>query len=317
MNTHEDDIAKRAQDLVKRYATAHKAALSKVAHHLNLAKAAHAKGMASLAKCAGMMSGTAKSADAGAAFKKDAGGMAGHLSDAADHFNTASDHMDDMEAHLGKAMSAWGHDTAVSASTETGGEITLPSLADLTEGGAPWYNSAEPYGEKAAKFAKLAKTILGVDIGDVLEARKPAAAADTGTAKMLTVEQAQEMTKLAVDAAVSKAAVESLTKQVEILSRQPAERKGVQLFDFAKTPLPGLDGAGGADGKGKLAKLLDGVDVAKLNDPDQFNDAGAKMIANMIGDRLAGGADFGKSPIFDGTFHGAAGRGRAGNTASR
>ena len=290
--------------LVKRYGMAHKMAIGKVAQHLDLAKAAHAKGMASLKKAAGCMVDAQKLGKAA-----DASALAGHIASAHDHFNSVADHMDDMEAHLGKAMSAWGSGPNVDADTDVGGSINIPGLTELTEGDVPWYDSAEPYGEKVAKA--LAAIINGSTEG------KPGKTADAGDAdvakalaagNVVTKEQAEAMVKAAAESAALKATNEALQKQVETLSRQPAGAPRVRAFDFGK------DGAGdgkGADGTVRLAKLIDGVDLnIQPGDTHAFTTAAGKMIANMISNSPKfGKSDFGKAPMWDPEFRGRAATG--------
>ena len=288
------DIAKRAE-LNKRYAAAHKASLAKVSSHLAMCKSAHAKGMACMAKGAKMM------VEADHAKKAaDMSSVAGAMSAAHDHFNTAADHMDDMEAHLGKAMSAFGHNTAVNEGITTGGEITLPALSDLTEGEVPWYDAAEPYGAAATVKGAVTKLVAS---GALLTKAQ--------VEKMVT-----EATEKAAKDAKAASTVDSLTEQVktlqksiEVLSRQPAGQPRVKIFDVVKSPMPGMPGSEGADNATKTAAILEGVDMNIQNEND-FTKAGGLMIANMIknGPKF-GGQLFGKPPMWDPSFHGRGGTG--------
>jgi hypothetical protein len=217
--------------------------------------------------------------------------MAGHMSAAHDAFNTAGDHMDDMEAHLGKAMSAWGTDTAVSDRTDPGGAIIIPGLTELTEGEVPWYDSAAPYGEKLAKA-----------VTDGL---------------IVTKQAADKMVADAVTAATAKATSDGLQKQIELLQKQvdtlqkmPGPSKNIRVFDFNKSPLPGINLGEDENNRGtKLAKILDGVDM-NIEDEGGFTKAAGTMIANMIknGPKF-GKTEFGKPPMYDPSFHGRGGTG--------
>ncbi len=310
----QDEVKKLAGELVKRYGAAHKASIHKVAHHLNLAKAAHAKGMTRLAKAADCM---VKLHKAGGTIdiKKDGADMAGHMAAAHDHFDTAAGHMDDASAHVGAAMSAWGHDVHVNEGEDPGGAITLPSLSELTEGGGPWYDSSEPYGEKIAAAVMKA---LGLKAPAENDAAKALAAivgkvagADTvaDTKKMFTQEQVDAAVKQASESAAAKAENESLRKQVETLSRMPAGAPKVKIFDFDKSALPGIEGGKGDDNAQRLAKLIDGVNF-DMQDEGDFTKAGSTMIANMIknGPKFGQNA-FGKAPMWDPSFHGRGGTG--------
>jgi hypothetical protein len=252
--------------------------------------------------------------------KKDSGGeLAGHIAAAHDHFNTAGDHMDDAAAHVGSAMSAWGHGTAVSEGDDPGGAITLPSLSELTEGGGPWYDSAEEYGEKIA--GAIAKH-LGIKTGDdmapggairALEALGKNAGAGTGGGDKkatFTQEQVDAMVKSAAEAAATKAENEALKKQVDILQRMPNGAPKVKIFDFDKSALPG-GGAdqGGEDDAQRLGKLVEGVDF-NIRDEGDFTKAGSTMIANMIKNGPKFGKNsFGKAPMWDANFRGRGGTG--------
>ena len=256
-------------ELLKRYATAHKASLHKVGHHLNLAKASHVKGMHRLSKAAGCMLEAKKMFKAA-----DGDTLAQHLAAAHDHFNTVADHMDDMEAHLAKAMSAWGHSTNVEE-PDVGGEVHVPSLSDLTEGDVPQYDLAAPYRTKS----------------------------------VVTMAQAQEMAKHAAELATAKVKAEQLEKQVEMLSKMPAGAPRVRTFDFPKTPLPGMTAeAGGEDNATRLGKLVEGVAFDEMPN-DGGARAGATMIANMIKNGPKFGKNtFGKAPMWDQDFRGRGGR---------
>ena len=312
MTTSNDDVAKRANDLVKRIGAAHKASLHKVAQHLNMAKSAHAKGMSSLKKAAGCMVAAHKLGKAA-----DSETLAGHMSDAHDHFNTSAEHMDDMEAHLGKAMSAWGHNTAVSSDIEIGGSASTPSLDEMTEGHVPQYDSAEPYDYAVdpSKFARVLKSLLGGDetkldvvkgmFADVKKNSGVVTKADAD--KMVADAVAAATTKLQNEALVKQ--VESLSKTVEQLQRLPAGAPKVKIFDFEKSALPGMGGGEGDKSKAQLGALVDGVDFDISNEGD-FQKAGGRMIANMIknGPKF-GGELFGKAPMYDPGFHGRGGTG--------
>lgn len=254
-------------DLQKRYSAAHKMALHKAMHHLGLAKAAHAKGMHRLIKCANAM------VEAKKMFKAaDGDTLAQHLAAAHGHFSAVSDHLDDMEAHLGKAMSAWGHSTSAEEPS-VGGERYAPSLSDLTEGDVPEYDLAAPYGAK------------------------------------VTMAQAREMAKNAATLAQAKVQVEMLTKQVELLSKMPAGAPRVRTFDFPKSPLPMVNGSGEGDddNAARLGKLIEGVAFDEMPN-DGGARAGATMIANMIknGPKF-GKTTFGKPPMWDQNFRGRGG----------
>ena len=254
-------------ELLKRYATAHKASLHKVAHHLNLAKASHVKGMHRLSKAAGCMLEAKKLYKAA-----DGDTLAQHLAAAHGHFSAVSDHLDDMEAHLGKAMSAWGHSTSAEEPS-VGGERYAPSLSDLTEGDVPEYDLAAPYGAK------------------------------------VTMAQAREMAKSAAETARAKVEIELLQKQVDLLSKMPAGAPKVKLFDFEKSPLPGMTAEAGADDNAtRLGKLIEGVAFDEMPN-DGGARAGATMIANMIKNGPKFGKNtFGKAPMWDQDFRGRGGR---------
>jgi hypothetical protein len=302
-DTHEQELAKRAQEVVKRYAAAHKAALAKVAHHLGLAKAAHAKGMTSLKKAVGCMVEAKKLGKAA-----DMEGIASNIAAAHDHFNTAASSMDDMEAHLGKAMSGFGAGTAVDADTEVGGGISIPGLSDLTEGEVPWYDSAAPYGEKLAKFKEFVKAAFGVELPDPV--KKPVAQRSTD---FVSRADAEAMAKVAAEQATLRAENDALKRQVETLSRLPTGAPRVKIFDTAaKSPLPGMlgdTGEGDETNEVRLAKMLNGVDLDIKNEGD-FTKASSLMIANMIknGPKF-GKTTFGKAPMWDPGFHGRGGTG--------
>ncbi len=314
----QDEVKKLAGELVKRYGAAHKASIAKVAHHLNLAKSAHAKGMSRLAKAADCM---VKLYKVGGAIdiKKDGGDMAGHMAAAHDHFSDSAAHMDDAAAHVGAAMSAWGHDVHVNAGEDPGGAITLPSLSELTEGGGPWYDSSEEYGEKVAKtVSEMIMKSLGLKVPDKTDDVTKALAAlagkggDGGSAgkeQTFTKAQVDEMVKQAAEAAATKAENEALKKQVEVLQRMPAGAPKVKIFDFDKSALPGIDGGKGEDNAQRLGKLVEGVDF-NIQDEGDFTKAGATMIANMIknGPKF-GQSTFGKAPMWDPSFHGRGGTG--------
>lgn len=317
--TTEDQIRKAASELVKRYGAAHKASIAKVAHHLDLAKAAHGKGMARLAKAADCMVKAHKAAGT-IDLKKDSGGeLAGHIAAAHDHFDTAGDHMDDAAAHVGSAMSAWGHSTNVNEGEDPGGAITLPSLSDLTEGGGPWYDSAEEYGEKVA--AAVAKSLGikvagdagqngGSDVAKALAALvAKSAGADAGKDQTFTKEQLDAAVKQAADTAAMRAECEALRKQVDVFQRMPAGAPKVKIFDFDKSALPGGADAGGEDNAQRLGKLVEGVDF-NIRDEGDFTKAGATMIANMIKNGPKFGKNsFGKAPMWDANFRGRGGTG--------
>lgn len=276
------------EELSKRYSAAHKGALTRAAHHMNLAKAAHHKGMGFLAKAAHHMVESKKMSKAA-----DGDTLAGHVAAAHDHFNTAGGHMDDALSHLGGAMSAWGHSTSVDTGTKVGGEINVPTLDQLTEGGAPWYDSAVPYGEKVAKAVQEALAKGGYVAKD---------AAD----KM--VKDAEEKAAAAAKSATLEKQVELLSKQVETLQRMPAGAPRVKLFDLDKSALPGL-GGDEPDDKLRAGALIEGVNF-NMNDEGDFTKAASTMIANMVKNGPKFGKNlFGKAPMWDPTFHGRGGTG--------
>lgn len=307
-----DTAVGEAADLAKRYGAAHKMAVHKAMHHLSIAKMAHAKGMSSLKKAAGCMVAAHKANKA--AVSEDA---AGHVAAAHDHFNNVGNAIDDVEAHLGKAMSAWGHSTNVDPNTDVGGSVNIPALSELTEGDVPWYDSAEPYsyGTGDAVEGKFARAVAGVLKGLGVEVKAPAA--KSGRPDMVTRAQAEEMVKAAAADAAKNAEIESLKKQVEFYSRQPAGPPKVRTFDFTPPAVPGAGDLSDPNSDNvKVAKIFKGIDVNTINDKDHLASNSGKMIANMIGDRLANGGSFGKSPIFDPTFRGAAGRGNPRNATA-
>lgn len=287
-----------AGNLVKRYSASHKSSVAKVAQHLNLAKLAHAKGMGHLAKAAACMTEAKKLGKAA-----DAGALAGHIASAHEAFGASADHMDDMDAYLDRAMKAWApHQTAVSEDDEVGGEITLPSLSDMTEGEVPEYTSDDEYGAVMAMAGGGKKLKHALASGAVVPKEQVdklvAAAAEKAAAEAKTVSLTST--------------VESLQKQVEALLRQPAAGSPkVKIFDVTKSGGPSIDLGGGdeAEQTAKLGKLLEGVDT-NIQDEHSFTTAAGRMIGNMIkngpkfGQRM-----FGKPPMFDPTFHGRGGTG--------
>ena len=283
-------LNKAVQVVAKRYATAHKASLAKVSSHLAMAKSNQVKGMDCLSKAAKCMVDAKKLSKAA-----DGDEMAGHVMKAHGFFGKAADNMMDMEAHLGKAMGAWGHDTNVSEDTEVGGEITIPSLADLTEGNVPQYESDKEYG-KALKSLQESIT----------------------KGELVSKEQVEKMVKDAAEKATADAKstallekVEALTKQVEALQRMPAGAPKVKVFDFNKSALPALDGGAESvdENKVRIAALMDGVDFNMENDND-FQKAAGGMIANMLKNGPKFGKTlFGKPPMYDANFHGRGGTG--------
>jgi hypothetical protein len=283
-------LNKAVQSIAKRYATAHKASLAKVSSHLAMAKSNQTKGMDCLGKAAKCMVEAKKLNKAA-----DGDELAGHVAKAHGYFGKAADNMMDMEAHLGKAMGAWGHDTNVSEDTETGGEITLPTLAELTEGDVPQYVADEPYG-------KLLKTLQeSITKGELISKE---------AAEKMAKDAAEKAEKDAKTAALLEK-VESLSKQVDQLSRLPSGSPKVRVFDFDKSALPALDGGTGNvdENKLRMAALLEGVNLDMENDND-FQKAAGGMIANMLKNGPKFGKTlFGKAPMYDASFHGRGGTG--------
>lgn len=278
---------KKAAKIVKRYAAKHKTAVTRAAHHLTMAKAAHSKGLECLRKAAAHLVESHKLGKAA-----DNSSLASNISSAADHFNTSGAEMDDIEGLLGSAMSAWGHSTNVDPNTEVGGEVNIPSLDQMTEGEVPWYDSAQPYGEKLAKFAKKLEKKLTKKL-----------AKQVATPVGMTQEQVDQVVKAAVDKAVADNRAEMLQKQVDVLMRQPAGAPKVRIFDTTQLN-KGVSGEGD-----KLAKLMDGINP-NPTDEAEFTKSAGGMIANMIknGPKF-GNATFGKPPMYDPEFKGRGGTG--------
>lgn len=282
------------EELAKRYSAAHKASLTKVSGHLRLAKGSHASGMERLAKAAAHMVEAKKLGKAA-----DGDHLAGHIAAAHDHFGKAADHVDDASAHLGSAMGAWGHGNNVDPNTKVGGEINIPSMGEMTEGSVPQYESDAPYG-KIAEMVQMAVTKVLTEGGYVPKDKVDQLIKDAGEKAAATAETAG-----------LKNQIESLTKHVELLSRQPSGAPRVKIFDFEKSALPGMGGSGDAkdENRVRLGALMDGVDLNMENE-GEFTKAAGRMIGNMIGNGPKFGKNlFGKAPMYDAAFHGRGGTG--------
>lgn len=222
------------------------------------------------------MSALAKCMGIMASAKKGADGLkpdelTAELTKANAAFEAMVDQQEVAAYNLGKAASAWGSGTGVPPSPN--GSLTETSQSEMTEGDVPEYVAGEPYAGKGAVF---------------------------------TQEIADKMIELAAKAAKAEGKLEGLGDIKELLSKLPGAPKA-RLFALDKTLFPEVPDAD----KGKstpIEKLLDGVVIPQTDDPDATQRAGAKMIANMIGDNLNGGNTFGKSPVHDANFRGQAQR---------
>ena len=155
----------------KRYSNAHKAALGRVSQHLTMAKAAHERGMDSLSKAAKCMVDANKLGKAA-----DDADLASHLARAHGHFGKAASSMDDAEAHLNRALTQFkpedvplmvprGYSRSSSNNNEPLPSLAgavVPTLADMTEGDVPQYDSVLPRPSgKVAAAAAFAKMFTG------------------------------------------------------------------------------------------------------------------------------------------------------------
>lgn len=220
------------------------------------------------------MAALAKCAGLMSMAKKSADGLkpdelTAELTKAQQHFDAMSDQQEIAAFNLNKAASAWGSGTGVPPSPN--GSLTEASQSEMTEGDVPEYVAGEPYPGKAA-------SVVTQDVMD-------------------------KMLELAAKAAHAEGKLEGIGDLKDLLSKQPGTNR-VKLFSIDKSLVSET-----VDEKTKtspMAKLLEGVEGVDQNDPDSVQKAGARMIANMIGDNINGGNTFGKSPFRDPNFRGQA-----------
>ncbi len=298
-------------DLSKRIAAAHKAAVTKALHHLAKAAQHHVAAVGHLKKCAGVTVGVdkvaaglpdlAKSAKVleaahATALAKGAVDLAEHIAKAHQHLVAAQDHHDVAVTHLQKVADSWGIGKPTNTSDVAGLINDMPRDA-MTEGDVAYYDVDQPYD------ADVKGEGLGADgVGGTGKGARPMAAG------LYTKEMVDAMVKSASEAASARATADGLQKQIDMMSRLPAGAPRIKTFAIDKFPMAG--DATPEQRTGALEKLMDGVSVTNPSDPDEMAAAASRMIGNMMKSTWNGDFAFGRNPILDPSFRGKGGRHR-------